>query len=219
MEHVVRPILDSWRPELVINSAGQDNHFTDPITDMRLSARGYARMVEMLNPDIAVLEGGYSIQGALPYVNLAVILSLAGMDYSHVIEPLWREELARTRPEAMTYIRELSEKTLHLYDHAREHAHDYTKKGRCWTRERSVYYDTDGIQEHQREEVMDCQGCPGLLAIHSTADYRRGTLCLSLPRGACPACRSEAEDRRRRALSNKQPLEYADWDNDVYERE
>ncbi|MDR2489602.1 MAG: histone deacetylase [Desulfovibrio sp.] len=218
MKHLVRPILDHWRPDLVINSAGQDNHFTDPITDMRLSARGYARMVELLNPDIAVLEGGYSIQGALPYVNLAVILALAGMDYSHVIEPLWHEELARTAPKSMDYIGELCEKTWRLYEHTHTAPHDYTKSGYFWTRERSVYYDTDGIREHQREEVRDCSDCPGLLVIQSTVDYRTWSVCLHLPLEACPTCRAEAEERRRQAIGKKQPVEYSDRDQDVYER-
>ena len=218
MEHLVRPILDHWKPDLVINSAGQDNHFTDPITNMRLSARGYARMVELLNPDIAVLEGGYSIQGALPYVNLAVILALAGMDYSHVIEPLWREELVRTSPEAMSYIRDLSEKTLLLYEHVKDVPHGYKKDGRFWTRDRSVYYDTDGIREQQREEVMDCPDCAGLLVIRTYTDHQGWSVCLSLPLGACPACRAEAEERREQSVSKRQPVEYSDRDRDLYER-
>ena len=218
MEHLVRPILDRWRPDLVINSAGQDNHFTDPITNMRLSARGYARMVEILNPDIAVLEGGYSIQGALPYVNLAVILSLAGMDYSHVIEPLWREELVSTDPSAMRYIRDLTEQTMRLYERVDEAPHGYKKDGKFWTRDRHIYYDTDGIHEQQQESVMDCPDCPGLLVIRTRTDYRSWSLCLSLPLGACPACRAEAERQRQRAVDGKQPLEYSDRDRDVYER-
>ncbi len=69
LEKVILPILDEFKPDLIINSAGQDNHYSDPITNMRFSAQGYARLNELLKPDIAVLEGGYSIQGALPYVN------------------------------------------------------------------------------------------------------------------------------------------------------
>ena len=215
MENLVRPILDDWQPDLVINSAGQDNHFTDPITNMRLSARGYARMVESLNPDIAVLEGGYSIQGALPYVNLAVILALAGMDYSHVVEPLWREELARTSTQNMDFIRSLTDKTLQLYEHRDVLPHDYSKKGQFWTRDRDIYYDTDGIRELQQEEVRDCPDCPGLLSIRTRTDYRPWSLCLHLPLGACPACREEADARRARS---KDPVEYLDRDADLYER-
>ena len=218
MKHLVRPILDDWKPDLVINSAGQDNHFTDPITNMRLSARGYGNMVGILDPDIAVLEGGYSIQGALPYVNLAVILSLAGMDYSHVIEPLWREDLVHTARESMSYIRDLSENTLRLYERAQEAPHRYKKEGRYWVRERSVYYDTDGIHENQREEVLDCLDCAGLQAIRTRTDHLPWSWCLYLPRNACPACRTEAEARRRQITGKGESLEYSDWDQDLYER-
>ena len=65
-KNVVLPLLEAFKPDLVINSAGQDNHYTDPLTNMQLSAHGYAAMNALLNPHIAVLEGGYSIRGALP---------------------------------------------------------------------------------------------------------------------------------------------------------
>ena len=72
LEKVIMPILAEFQPDLVINSAGQDNHYTDPITNMRFTAQGYARLNEILAPDIAVLEGGYSIEKALPYVNVGL---------------------------------------------------------------------------------------------------------------------------------------------------
>lgn len=74
IDNVVRPIIDDFRPDIVINSAGQDNHFSDPITNMHFSARGYALLNQRLHPDIAVLEGGYAIQGALPCSILASAL-------------------------------------------------------------------------------------------------------------------------------------------------
>ena len=64
MREVVLPLIEDFAPDLVINSAGQDNHFSDPITDMAFSAQGYARLTEMLGAHLAVLEGGYSIQEA-----------------------------------------------------------------------------------------------------------------------------------------------------------
>ena len=48
---------------------------------MNFSAGGYAILNDRLNPDIAVLEGGYSIEGALPYINTGIILAMAGLDY------------------------------------------------------------------------------------------------------------------------------------------
>jgi len=57
---------------------------------MRFSAQGYAKLNEKLAPDMAVLEGGYAIQSALPYVNTGIILAMAGLDYSCVKEPDFR---------------------------------------------------------------------------------------------------------------------------------
>lgn len=217
-EAVVRPILDAWKPDIVINSAGQDNHFTDPITDMRLSARGYARMVQAIDPHIAVLEGGYAVQGALPYVNLAVICALAGLDAARIVEPLWREELCATDAASMEYIRALGEATLELFAHPERAGHAYTLEGGWWVRDREVYYDTDGIREEQHESLRDCADCRGLLAIRTRTDSRPWSLCLELPRGVCRACASIAEDMRATALRQKVFVEFADRERDLYER-
>ena len=68
LRHAIMPILKEFKPDLIVNSAGQDNHYSDPITNMNFSAQGYAALTDILKPDICVLEGGYSIEGALPYV-------------------------------------------------------------------------------------------------------------------------------------------------------
>lgn len=216
-EHVAGPILRRWQPDVIINSAGQDNHFTDPITNMRLSARGYARMVEAINPDIAVLEGGYSIQGALPYVNLAVILALAGLDYSHVVEPLWKEELARTDAKTMDYIRRLGDAALELFEHPESIDHGYAKAGKYWTRERSIYYDTDGIREEQREELLDCPSCSGMLRVKTRVGNDK-SLCLHVPRDACPSCMMAAEKEYEEARTKDRLVEYCNRVADSYQR-
>ena len=95
VNNIVMPILKDFKPDLIINSAGQDNHYSDPITNMNFSAQGYADLTAMLEPDIAVLEGGYSIEGALPYVNVGIILAMAGVDYSKVKEPNYNPESIR----------------------------------------------------------------------------------------------------------------------------
>ena len=57
LDNLILPILDEFKPDLIINSAGQDNHYTDPITNMSFTAQGYAILNDRLSPDIAVLEG------------------------------------------------------------------------------------------------------------------------------------------------------------------
>ena len=96
VEELFEPIARQYDPDLLFVEAGQDNHFTDPITDLGVTAQGYASLmdtaVETANSLCdgrlaASLAGGYGIEGGLPYTNLAVIASLAGMDTSNVREP------------------------------------------------------------------------------------------------------------------------------------
>jgi len=109
LENVVMPILEEYKPDIIVNSAGQDNHYTDPITNMNFTAQGYAKLNDRLNPDIAVLEGGYSIEGALPYINLGIILAMAGIDYSNVREPDYDAHKLKQPEKITNYIKGLSE--------------------------------------------------------------------------------------------------------------
>lgn len=195
MERIVMPILDDFKPDLIINSAGQDNHFTDPITNMNFSASGYAALNEMLKPDIAVLEGGYSIQGALPYINLGICLAMAGVDYSHVKEPNYNAERIRQDARTTEYIEELCKQLPRLYfDPPAFKPSDDTRQGvlsgDTFIRHKQIYYDTDGINEVQQETVTVCKHCRGLYKVETRADS--GPLCLGveIPIDACPECRS-----------------------------
>jgi len=196
IERIVLPILDDFKPDLIINSAGQDNHFTDPITNMNFSARGYATLNEMLKPDIAVLEGGYSIQGALPYINLGICLAMAGVDYSQVMEPNYNAERIRQDARTTGYIEELCDQLPKLYFDPPEFTSSGDSRqgvltGDTFIRHKQIYYDTDGINEVQQESVTVCQNCRGLYKVETRADS--GPLCLGveIPSGACPKCRAK----------------------------
>ncbi len=191
VEHAVLPMLDEFRPQLIINSAGQDNHYSDPITNMNISARGYAQLTEMLKADIAVLEGGYSIEGALPYVNAGIIMAMAGLDYSQLREPDY--DPARLRqPSAISRAVERScDEVLQIW-RGREQLRGDGKAGTLATRTRQIFYDTDNIFETQEETVRLCGDCGGSLRINSTSSLRKHLLGVHVPRKACPACREQA---------------------------
>jgi len=196
MERIVMPILDDFKPDLIINSAGQDNHFTDPITNMNFSAKGYAALNEMLKPDIAVLEGGYSIQGALPYINLGICLAMAGVDYSHVREPNYNPEQIKQDAKTTAYIEELCNQLPKLYFDppkfdAKGDSRQGVISGNQFIRHKQIYYDTDGINEVQQESLTLCDKCRGLYKVETRADS--GPLCLGveIPIDACPDCRSK----------------------------
>lgn len=194
IEHVVLPILADFKADIVVNSAGQDNHFTDPITNMAISAQGYATLNRMLNPDIAVLEGGYSIHGALPYVNLGICLAMAGMDFSHVVEPEYDPKVLRQDPKVTEYIKALCGQLPKLYFDPQEPAeqHREMRQGNYWVRHKDVYYDTDGISETQVEAVHDCGQCRGLVRIESRSTRNPPCVGLEVPLGACGKCQDEA---------------------------
>ncbi len=188
IDNCVLPLLNNFKPELVINSAGQDNHYSDPITNMKFSARGYAELNHRLKPDIAVLEGGYAIQGALPYVNLGIVLAMAGLDYSAVREPDYDPEALRQERRIDEYIKRLCELTLKNYfkpPPLKVKANQYD------TRSKMVYYDTDGISDQQIERLMVCTKCPGVRHLVSQTHLHGRCMGIEIPFGACRRCRDE----------------------------
>ncbi len=193
MQHAVLPILEDFKPHLIINSAGQDNHFTDPLANMRLTAQGYARLTELLQPDIAVLEGGYAIRGALPYVNLAICLALAQKSFSDIYEPQWSPQLLKQEAKVTSYIEELCEDVLKVYYNPPTQPHEGRQEGQWWIRERTIYYDTDMLSDKQHEKTRLCHNCSGIVVTQSHSTRVRRALCVHVPRTVCPSCREEAE--------------------------
>ncbi len=193
IEHAVLPILADFKPQLIINSAGQDNHFSDPITNMNFTAHGYAELTRLLNADIAVLEGGYAIEGALPYVNLGIILAMAGMDYSHVQEPNYDPEQLRQSESVTTSIAKICQLVRAYWDHRQAIAAEVRAKPDCQERTRQIFYDTDGIHETQDETIRLCEDCGGALRIDSQSDRGRRLLAVHIPRKACAQCQSQGQ--------------------------
>lgn len=84
MENFLVPLIDSYKPELFIISAGQDSHYLDPISGLNLTEEGYGRMTEILvqkanefsrGKIFVELEGGYNPE-ALARSNYEIIKAL-----------------------------------------------------------------------------------------------------------------------------------------------
>lgn len=191
LEHVVMPILEEYKPDLIINSAGQDNHYTDPLTNMNFSAQGYAALNHRLNPDIAVLEGGYSIQGALPYVNTGIILAMAGLDYSGVVEPDYSLGKWRQSQQVTRQVHAISQQVYEQWKNKQTLARHRFGSDKVITRQRQVYYDTAGIMETQSQEFMVCHACTGFNLVRSRNDRGARMVGITIPRKACSDCRDE----------------------------
>jgi len=194
LDHVILPILDEFKPDLVINSAGQDNHYSDPITDMCFTAQGYALLNDRLSPHIAVLEGGYSIEKALPYVNVGIILAMAGLDYSNVREPDYDPLTIRQSDEISRYVEKEAAEIYTLWEKRGLMREKLIGNVEYVRRKKPVYYDTDGISEQQQETVRVCTDCGGLVTIASAADTGNRIFAVIIPGQSCPACRAKGEE-------------------------
>jgi acetoin utilization deacetylase AcuC-like enzyme len=194
IRHVVLPVLKDFQPDLVVNSAGQDNHFSDPITNMNFTAHGYAELTELLRPDIAVLEGGYAIEGALPYVNLGIVLAMAGIDYSRVREPSYDAAKLRQPAHIAGIIDKVADMVLAYWQRRHEIAAQVRSQEKAGERQRKIFYDTDNIFEEQQEQIQVCDDCAGALRIDSRSDRGKRILAVRIPRRGCPRCQATAHD-------------------------
>ncbi len=68
LERVIRPILDEYKPDLILVSLGFDAHKDDYLANLELTLNSYAEVFKMLKQMIgitkgviAVLEGGYNL--------------------------------------------------------------------------------------------------------------------------------------------------------------
>ncbi len=192
MDRVILPVLDEFQPELIINSAGQDNHYTDPITNMNFTAQGYARLNRNLNPDICVLEGGYSIEGALPYTNLGIILAMAGLDTSFVKEPDYRPEDFIQPEEMNAYISNICDQALQLFRDRdilkKEFAGQKTSVAR-----KQIFYDTTGFQVGETRVFHLCPECPGYTEVIAEG-LNRHVHGFTVPFNSCKKCQTAAKD-------------------------
>lgn len=202
---LVKPVLEDFEPEIIINSAGQDNHFSDPLAGMQFTAQGYARLADKLKADIAVLEGGYSVEAALPYVNTGIILAMAGLDYSKVIEPD-QSDLRAEDKKCMARVETLIDTVGSMWrDRARLRQQALAECGDHWSRKKQIYYDEEGIREEQIETAHYCRQCSGYLTIGSKAENTRfgyqDAYIVSFGPDICGECRKKIYDG---ALREKQ---------------
>jgi len=86
MEQVVKPIVDNFKPQLIIISAGQDANIFDPSARMMVTTDGYTKMTKLMRELaeehcggklVALHEGGYST-AYVPFCSHAVVEEMSG---------------------------------------------------------------------------------------------------------------------------------------------
>ena len=154
-----------------------------------------------------MLEGGYSVESALPYVNTGIILAMAGMDYSKVLEPDM-SELRKQDPRCNKRVDQLIEQVGNLYFNRESTKKELLQKcNGVWQRKKHIYYDEEGIREQQVETIRYCNSCSGYFTIQTAAEDTRfgdqSAFIVCLPRDICPSCRQKAYDEALREKKTK----------------
>jgi hypothetical protein len=133
-----------------------------------------------------VLEGGYSIEGALPYVNVGIILAMAGIDYCHVSEPDYNAESLRQTPDITADVKMACQRVMQTWKNREATREKLIGTTKFAERRRSIFYDTDGFYEIQYETLQLCNDCSGALKIDSRVDRGAHVLAVHIPHKACP---------------------------------
>jgi acetoin utilization deacetylase AcuC-like enzyme len=69
---ILGPVIDQYKPEFILVSAGFDTYFEDPLGGMKVTPKGFARMTRFLREAakkhcggkiVYILEGGYNLDG------------------------------------------------------------------------------------------------------------------------------------------------------------
>ena len=85
-ESLVEPIVQEFQPQIIVRNGGSDPHFSDGLTNLGLSVKGFRMIGEKVREMANVCDGkvidliasGYNRE-VLPYAWLALICGLAGI--------------------------------------------------------------------------------------------------------------------------------------------
>ncbi len=119
----ISPVLESYKPEFIIISAGYDAHIEDPLGGMRMTEDGYAAIVGLIadavrnccghGKIIAALEGGYD-HDALARSVITTIKVLKGeFDYKEALNKI----IAKPLNPAIAESEEKIKQNLNRYTH------------------------------------------------------------------------------------------------------
>lgn len=112
IKKLAKPIIEQYKPEIALVSAGFDTHHKDPLTDISLTLKSYWEIGRFLlnlgkiKNIVAVLEGGYSLE-VLPKAIFNFTLA------SYFNKPLFQEKvLIAEKPDQ---VRKYIEKAIAIY--------------------------------------------------------------------------------------------------------
>ena len=103
-QQVVLPLLDAFRPDVLVSQLGIDSHYRDPITHLALTTQGFGRVVAEFSGKapkwLALGGGGYDLQAVARSWTLAYgVMSEQDLD-DHIPESYRTKYGVETLPDA-----------------------------------------------------------------------------------------------------------------------
>jgi len=92
---VITPILEQYRPQFILVSAGLDGHYSDPVASLALTVNGYVRTFHRIREYatrlcqgklVALLEGGYSLK-FVGKIAAGAVAEMTGTKFSFADNP------------------------------------------------------------------------------------------------------------------------------------
>ncbi len=124
-QEVVPPLLQAFHPDALVTQLGIDTYFSDPITHLALTSRGYLQAVRLLAqearsiPWVALGGGGYDLSAVARCWALAYGVML-GQEWPDAVPEAQRERLgtAKLRDEASPEIPEATQEATRRFAEA-----------------------------------------------------------------------------------------------------
>ena len=91
---LVPPLVESFKPDIVVTQLGADTHYLDPLTHLALTTEGYTELVrrmDSLSPRWLALGGGGYAEGVVPRMWTLAYGVMAGMEWPDEIPPEYQE--------------------------------------------------------------------------------------------------------------------------------
>ncbi|MFQ5758859.1 MAG: histone deacetylase [Candidatus Bathyarchaeia archaeon] len=113
VKEIAVPIIQQYKPQFILVSVGLDGHYTDPVSELSLSASCYLKTFSKVlslasqlctGKLVAILEGGYSLN-YIGKMAAAIIAKMAGVPYT--VQDKARVASARVKEQAEKIIREV----------------------------------------------------------------------------------------------------------------
>jgi len=112
LDELFTPIINQFKPDILLISAGFDTHFSDPLTQLNLTTQGYAQIIKkakieatkMCNGRIVIfLEGGYDLKA----ISQGILSEIAVLGDLNIEFP---EKAPKTEPGVEEYNRKMISK-------------------------------------------------------------------------------------------------------------